>query len=158
MKESKCSGLWLKHSDSMFKPSEKQHEAAKGALRPIKAKHAPRSLSKKCHFPQLEIQGNVSASRHIVIMDINRYYMFAGRASFRAQFSSIIENKLYCGTGYRCHKCYSNPTHPNNSSNLSPTTLNELSYNPNHQLTTCKPDAGQRKLITIEEPLALTLH
>jgi hypothetical protein len=118
--------------------------------------HLNLSLKKWC-FPQLEIKGNVSASRCIVIMDINRYYMFAGRACFRPVLGSLnllIENKLYCGTGCRC---YSNPTYPNNSSNLSPTTFNELSYNPNYQLTTCRPDPGQRKLITSKSQFALAL-
>jgi hypothetical protein len=35
-------------------PSEKRLEAARGALRPIEAEHAARSLSKKCRFPRLE--------------------------------------------------------------------------------------------------------
>ena len=48
------------------------------------------------------------------------------------------------------------PPTPNNSPNLSPTTCNKLPHNPSHQLTTCKPDASQGELITIEEPL--TLH
>jgi hypothetical protein len=46
--------------------------------------HAPQSPSEKCHFPQLEIKGNVSALRHIVIVDINRYYMFCRQGLFQA--------------------------------------------------------------------------
>ena len=84
---------------STFNPSEKRHEAARGTLRSIEAEHVPRSLSKKCCFPRLEIKANGGVWRCIVITHINRYCVICGQGLFRAYSGhNLIENKLYSGT------------------------------------------------------------
>jgi hypothetical protein len=84
----------------VLKPSEKRHEAARGASRLIKARHAPRSPSQKCRFPRLENEANEGASRCIIITYINRILCNLRAGLVSSSFRSLIKNKLYSGTGY----------------------------------------------------------
>ena len=69
---------------------------------------------------------------------------FAGRACF-GLIQVINFKKLYSGLATNATVYYSNGPHPDSSPNQ---VTYKLSHNPNHQLTTCKPDAHHTRETT----------
>jgi len=59
---------WMMDDDDgwWMMPSENRHEVGQAKSSQITALYTPQSRFKKCCFPQLEIEPNVGASRHIV--------------------------------------------------------------------------------------------